>query len=191
MLLRGRGYVDDGGRPSRLVGIGIDVTVQKRTEEKLRHTQRLEKGDQGQRLVPPAIDLPAVLAIVQASARAAHWTLDQYRVLVEFDKLLVAESEGKACGFLCARIAADEWEIENLVVATSFLRRGVADQLMRALIELAQTARAASILLEVRESNLPARRLYEKNAFQEVGRRRQYYRDPTEDAILYTLTLSL
>jgi PAS domain S-box-containing protein len=42
MLLRGRGYVDDAGRPSRLVGIGIDVTVQKRTEEKLRHTQRLE-----------------------------------------------------------------------------------------------------------------------------------------------------
>ena len=42
MLVRGRGFVDDAGRPSRLVGIGIDVTVQKRTEEKLRHTQRLE-----------------------------------------------------------------------------------------------------------------------------------------------------
>ena len=42
MLVRGRGFVDDSGRPSRLVGIGIDVTVQKRTEEKLRHTQRLE-----------------------------------------------------------------------------------------------------------------------------------------------------
>ena len=41
MLVRGRGFVDDSGRPSRLVGIGIDVTVQKRTEEKLRHTQRL------------------------------------------------------------------------------------------------------------------------------------------------------
>jgi PAS domain S-box-containing protein len=42
MLVRGRGFVDDAGKPSRLVGIGIDVTVQKRTEEKLRHTQRLE-----------------------------------------------------------------------------------------------------------------------------------------------------
>ena len=42
MLVRGRGFVDDAGNPSRLVGIGIDVTVQKRTEEKLRHTQRLE-----------------------------------------------------------------------------------------------------------------------------------------------------
>lgn len=42
ILIRGRGYVDDHGRPSRLVGIGIDVTVQKSNEEKLRHTQRLE-----------------------------------------------------------------------------------------------------------------------------------------------------
>jgi C4-dicarboxylate-specific signal transduction histidine kinase len=42
MMVRGRGYLDDAGRPSRLVGIGIDVTGQKRTEEKLRHTQRLE-----------------------------------------------------------------------------------------------------------------------------------------------------
>jgi PAS domain S-box-containing protein len=42
MLVRGRGYLDDAGKPTRLVGIGIDVTGQKRTEEKLRHTQRLE-----------------------------------------------------------------------------------------------------------------------------------------------------
>ena len=42
MLIRGRGYVDDGGRTARLVGIGIDITVQKQNEEKLRHTQRLE-----------------------------------------------------------------------------------------------------------------------------------------------------
>ena len=41
-LIRGRGYADDDGQPSRLVGIAIDVTVQKRNEEKLRHTQRLE-----------------------------------------------------------------------------------------------------------------------------------------------------
>ncbi len=45
------------------------------------------------------------------------------------------------------------------------------------------------ILLEVRESNLPARRLYEKHAFRDVGRRRMYYKDPAEDAILYELSL--
>ena len=42
MLIRGRGYVDEAGRPSRLVGIAIDITVQKHNEERLRHTQRLE-----------------------------------------------------------------------------------------------------------------------------------------------------
>jgi [ribosomal protein S18]-alanine N-acetyltransferase len=55
------------------------------------------------------------------------------------------------------------------------------------LIQRAGNDAAPAILLEVRESNLPARRLYEKHGFREVGRRRAYYRDPAEAAILYAL----
>ena len=61
------------------------------------------------------------------------------------------------------------------------------DELMRELIQRAKSDAASAILLEVRESNLPARRLYEKHEFREVGRRRVYYRDPVEDAVLYAL----
>jgi ribosomal-protein-alanine acetyltransferase len=132
-------------------------------------------------------DIPDILVIEQAAPGAAHWSAEQYKSPVERGCLLVAESEGRFCGFLCFRVAAGEWELENVVVAQSSLRRGIADSLMRTLIACAQKAGASGIQLEVRESNLPARRLYEKHGFQEVGRRAQYYHDPLDDAILYTL----
>ena len=132
-------------------------------------------------------DVPAMLAIEQQAASAAHWTSEQYRTLAGSGIVLVAEEAGKPCGFICAKAIAGEWEIENVVVAAEFLRRGVGHELVRALIQRAQSAAASAILLEVRESNRPARGLYEKHGFREVGQRRAYYRDPVEDAILYGL----
>jgi ribosomal-protein-alanine N-acetyltransferase len=136
-------------------------------------------------------DVPAILAIERQAPGAAHWTADQYGKLVDRGVVLVAEEAaeeaGQLCGFVCAKGVAGEWEIENLVVAAAFLRRGVANELVRELIQRAGNEAAPAILLEVRESNLPARRLYEKHGFREVGRRRAYYRDPAEAAILYAL----
>ncbi|HYW40158.1 MAG TPA: ribosomal protein S18-alanine N-acetyltransferase [Terriglobales bacterium] len=132
-------------------------------------------------------DVPAILAIEQRAPGAAHWTSEQYNKLVGSGVVLVAEETGKLCGFVCARAVAGEWEIENVVVAVGFLRRGIADEMVRELIRRAESEAASAILLEVRESNLPARGLYEKHGFREVGCRRVYYRDPVEDAILYAL----
>ena len=132
-------------------------------------------------------DVPSILAIEQQAPGAAHWTVEQYKKLVGSGVVLVAEEAGKLCGFVCAKAVAGEWEMENVVVAAEFLRRGIANQLVRELIQRAAGEAASAILLEVRESNLPARRLYEKHGFREVGRRRVYYRDPMEDAILYAL----
>ena len=142
-------------------------------------------------------DVPAILAIEQQAPGAAHWTREQYNKLVSGGVVLVAEESaeeaaeeaGKVCGFVCAQAVAGEWEIENVVVAARSRRCGVANELMRALIQRAKNEVAQAILLEVRESNLAARRLYEKHGFREVGRRRAYYRDPAEDAILYALRL--
>jgi ribosomal-protein-alanine acetyltransferase len=130
-------------------------------------------------------DVPAILATEQQAPLAAHWTSDQYRKLVGGGIVLVAEEAGKLGGFVAAKAIADEWEIENVVVAVEFLRRGIASQLLRELIQRAESAAASAILLEVRESNRPARRLYEKRGFIEEGLRRAYYRNPTDDAILY------
>jgi|SRR5271163_2636050 [ribosomal protein S18]-alanine N-acetyltransferase len=132
-------------------------------------------------------DVPAIRAIEQQAANAAHWTCVQYEKLLANGIVLLAEEAGQLCGFVCAKAVAGDWEIENIVVAARFLRRGIADELMRELIQRAKSDAASAILLEVRESNLPARRLYEKHEFREVGRRRVYYRDPVEDAVLYAL----
>jgi ribosomal-protein-alanine N-acetyltransferase len=132
-------------------------------------------------------DVPAILAIERQAPDAAHWTVEQYKKLVGSGVVLVAEEAGKLCGFVCAKAVAGEWEMENVVVAAEFLRRGIANQLVRELIQRAASEAASAILLEVRESNLPARRLYKKHGFREVGRRRVYYRNPMEDAILYAL----
>jgi ribosomal-protein-alanine acetyltransferase len=132
-------------------------------------------------------DVPAILAIERSAPSAAHWTSEQYAELVSNGVVLVAEEAGHVSGFVCAKSFADEWEIENVVVAAQLLRHGIANELLRELIQLAEIEAASAILLEVRESNLPARRLYEKHRFREAGRRRGYYEDPPEDAILYAL----
>src|ERR1039458_9376568 len=132
-------------------------------------------------------DLPAILGIEQQSPSAAHWTSEQYKNLLDNGVVLVAEEAGKFGGFICAKAVAGEWEIENVVVAVELLRRGIANELLRKLTERARNESASEILLEVRESNGPARRLYEKCGFCEAGRRRADYRDPVEDAILYAL----
>jgi len=132
-------------------------------------------------------DVPAILAIERQAPSAAHWTAEQYENLVGSGVVLVAEEAGSLCGFICAKAVAGEWAVENVEVSTEFLRRGIADELLHELIQRAQNEAASAILLEVRESNLPARGLYEKHGFRDVGRRRAYYRDPAEDAILCAL----
>jgi ribosomal-protein-alanine N-acetyltransferase len=132
-------------------------------------------------------DVPAILALERQSPTAAHWSREEYNKLVNSGTVLIAEEAGDLRGFICAQSVAGDWEIENVVVASDFLRRGIANQLLRALVERAQRGAASAILLEVRASNFSARRLYEKRGFREVGRRRRYYADPVEDAILCTL----
>ncbi|MGA2965336.1 MAG: ribosomal protein S18-alanine N-acetyltransferase [Terriglobales bacterium] len=142
-------------------------------------------------------DLAEILAIERQSPSAAHWTADQYDKLVRSGVVLIAEQAagpcvkpnepGALCGFICAHAVAGEWEIENVVVAAEFLRCGIAGELLGELIQRAADQAASAVLLEVRESNRPARRLYEKHGFGEVGRRRAYYSDPPEDAVLYAL----
>jgi len=150
-------------------------------------------------------DVPAILALERQAVGAAHWTFEQYDRLVGSGAVLIAElavqyapedapaahpsrrERGTLCGFVCAPVVAGEWEIENVVVARDALRRGIASELMRELIQRARSAAASAILLEVRESNRAARGLYEKHGFREVGRRSAYYAEPVEDSILYSL----
>src|SRR5271155_1829070 len=143
-------------------------------------------------------DVPALLEIERQSPGASHWTPEQYNKLIAdgfvFVFVFAAEDAsgvvGLASGFICAKAVAGEWEIENVVVAPAERRRGIADALIGELIARARSEAASAVFLEVRESNLAARRLYEKHGFCETGRRRAYYTSPLDDAIIYSLKLN-
>ncbi len=92
-------------------------------------------------------------------------------------------------GFLIAHQLHREWELENLVVAPDFRRKGLATKLFAALLTRARGTNSESVFLEVRESNQAARALYARLGFKESGRRKLYYTNPHEDAVLYRLAL--
>ncbi len=94
------------------------------------------------------------------------------------------EPEVRAIGFLVAQNGGPEWELENIAVLPEFRRKGVACGLLSALLAQARSLRAERILLEVRASNHAAIRLYHASGFQSLARRREYYRNPPEDAII-------
>ena len=136
-------------------------------------------------------DIPAILALERLAATAAHWSPQQYESALDsaIREILLAEEASVVQGFLIGRRVDTEWEIENVAVAGAARRKGLGSKLIEAFLNLARSRGAQSVFLEVRESNRAARLLYEKSAFVANGRRKRYYRDPEEDAVLYLLTL--
>ena len=138
-----------------------------------------------------AADVPVILNLERQSDTAAHWSPETYRHLFASTSskrvLLLMEDRHSAVAFLVARIVGVEWEIENIVVGTQMRRQGLASWLIRDLVVRAQNQGAQTILLEVRQSNTPARALYQKTGFIECGRRPNYYHFPDEDAVCYRL----
>ena len=150
-------------------------------------------------LIRPATpdDVPSMRALEQQTETAAHWAEREYDALFAAEAppriALVATSEadaGRVVGFVIARCATAEWEIENVVVAREERNRGIGIKIIRELLLQAQRGGATSVLLEVRESNLAARRLYEKLGFSQQGRRSNYYREPEEDALLLCFSIT-
>ena len=130
-------------------------------------------------------DLPAVGVIEQASF-GDPWSPAAFGPLVDNPAVyfVVAECEGAVAGYLVAWFAADEGEIGNVAVAAGARGRGLGGVLVQAALDEAAHRGAATVYLEVRESNAAARRLYASRHFGEVGRRRRYYRNPVEDALV-------
>jgi ribosomal-protein-alanine N-acetyltransferase len=97
---------------------------------------------------------------------------------------LVVEQDGSVAGFIVGRRVEDEWEIENIAVTGTARRCGLGSRLVGELLDHVRSRGGKSVFLEVRESNRAARSLYEKWAFIEVGRRKMYYQNPAEDALV-------
>ena len=102
---------------------------------------------------------------------------------------LVARVGTAVVGYVCVWLVAGELKINNVAVRPDCRGQGVGAKLLEAVIEPARSRGFTEATLEVRPSNLEARALYERFGFREVGRRKRYYPDSGEDAILMTLHL--
>ena len=93
-------------------------------------------------------------------------------------------------GFVVVGLTPPEAELESIAVVDEYQRRGVARRLFEAAADELRRTRVSEVFLEVRESNQPAMTLYQTLGFTQSGRRKGYYADPVEDAILMRLALA-
>jgi [ribosomal protein S18]-alanine N-acetyltransferase len=133
-------------------------------------------------------DLPAVHAIEEASFQTP-WPPHAYRSELESNRLahyLVARMGDTLVAYGGMWLMVDEAHITTFAVHPAWRRRGIGERLLLAFLDFAVDQRAREATLEVRLSNLAARRLYEKYGFRPVGLRPRYYSDNHEDALIMT-----
>lgn len=156
-------------------------------------------------LQPPAADGPAGAGVAVRSAREADlvavagierqsfgdpWSLDAFRsALRQGGSFVVADRAGAVVGYAITWSVVDEAELANIAVAPTARGQGVGARLLDAAIACAAGRGCSTMYLEVRESNARARALYASRGFEEVGRRRRYYRQPAEDALILRAAL--
>ena len=137
----------------------------------------------------PDRDLPEVLTIADVSF-SNPWTRDVFiQALGRPNKTraLVARSGSCAVGYCVGEIVLDELHVHSIAVSPTFRGRGVGRTLLTTLVRQARAWGVTCSILEVRSSNVTARELYKRLGFSLVGRRPAYYRDPVEDAAVYSV----
>lgn len=97
---------------------------------------------------------------------------------------LVAEEDGVVAGYVGSQTVIDESDMMNVAVHPDYRRKGIAEALVMELVEALKKRESRCLTLEVRASNEPAKALYEKLGFEQVGLRKNYYRNPKEDALI-------
>lgn len=133
-------------------------------------------------------DVPALLAL-EKFCFATPWSERQFNLAFEMNLFYVfgLKSAGCLLGYISFYVSADEMEILNLAIAPEYRRRGLGARLLGLTLKIVQKMGAGRVLLEVRDSNTPARNLYDRCGFKQVGRRKAYYPDNQEDALLLRL----
>ncbi len=145
-------------------GAGLEVVVRVASTDDLRAVDRIERR-----------------------SFADPWPLEAIYEELQADALrlpLVAERAGTLVGYLMAWRCGDELHVLNLAVSPEERRHGAGSLLLEAALAEAGARGLSLVTLEVRESNLGARAFYERHGFEAAGRRRGYYRDNGEDAII-------
>jgi [ribosomal protein S18]-alanine N-acetyltransferase len=136
-------------------------------------------------------DLEAVMAIERASF-SMPWSRGAFLYEIEQNQVArcyVIRDEQRVLGYVCLWEVADELHITNIAVHPDSRRQGIGRMLLGNMLDDARQRLLRLVVLEVRPSNAEARALYESFGFKVVGRRRGYYYDTGEDALVMEATL--
>lgn len=130
-------------------------------------------------------DLPQVM-LIELSTFTMPWTESTFRGLLRRrdSDLFVADIKGEIAGYAVFWAVMDQGELGNVAVDESHRGRGIGTKLIQAVLDRAGERGVREIFLEVRKSNTKAQELYKTFGFSEVGRRKNYYLEPLEDALV-------
>ena len=123
---------------------------------------------------------------LEKSIFSIPWSKNSFESSVKNKNTLfiVAEEEGEILGYLGMYIFSDEADISNVAVSKQYRRQHIAKQMMDDILLKAQAAGVKHVTLEVRETNVAAIKLYKNMGFVEAGIRKNYYEEPTENALI-------
>ena len=133
-----------------------------------------------------AEDIPAVASLEAETFPDGASAEFLEKVRSDGGAVLAAAGGETLIGYAWYQLVLDEAYVGNVAVAEGFRCRGVGAALVRAMLTDAKERGASFLTLEVRQSNAPARRLYERCGFETVSVRKDYYERPREDAVLMT-----
>lgn len=131
-------------------------------------------------------DIDAVQEVERASF-PIPWPANAFRHELTTNRnarYIVARERDKIVGYAGLWLMVDEGHITTFAVLPEHRRKRIGERLLQRLFDVAQDMGAEWLTLEVRVSNLPAQRLYEKYGFKRAGVRRRYYSDNNEDALI-------
>lgn len=131
------------------------------------------------------------LALLEKQCFSVPWSESALRAELskENSRFFVAITKNEVSGYIGANNILGEVYIDNIAVFYNYREFGIGTALLKHLINASEKENCDFLTLEVRESNTPARRLYEKLGFENVGVRKNFYEKPREDGIIYTLYL--
>ena len=125
------------------------------------------------------------ISMLEETCFSEPWPMDMIGRLL--DQFTVAMEGDLIVGYAALSTVLDEGNLDSIAVLPEYRRKGVAEALLDEILRQAKEQELAFVTLEVREGNAAAIALYSKKGFREVGRRKNYYEKPREDAILMTL----
>lgn len=130
------------------------------------------------------------VSLIEKTVFSLPWSEKSFHdaVIREDTVYVVAEEDGKITGYAGAWGVLGEADVTNVCVAPEFRRKGIANELLQFLIRQGRETGIDAFFLEVRESNTAAITLYEKNGFQKIGLRKNFYERPVENGIVMSLT---